>query len=452
MTEYALSDRGSVDLVTEDYYDTEILRLFDGLRVDREQMIDAQATLVPETDNPLFPDSVAVYVQGLKVARFGAEDARRYWAPLCRVVASGYSPVAPVRFWATLRKVEGRVVLESRASLSVSRPDLLFPANDSPTHAALLPQGPSLKVLDEKDHAEYLHAVLPPSGESRVILTLEANHLKLPGGQEVDSVDVLHDRRVVGRLSTQMSEQLAPVVRDAFARDKLTAAWGTIRGSAFELSLTVQTVRADDIPSSWRAHLPNSLPQLRPEQADYEIEPAFAPSHAEEHPENKRPVTAGQESPEPTAAERPRAPLWERALRDRAPKERAARERGTKERAVQDGPVKERASGERAAATRTPRERPARTRWPVSAQARIGWVLGLVGLVVLLLGLVLIFFRPILGILGLLLGGSLAFTGLYVARLQAGEPGEPVPSLASTDARAQAFSELGTSRSRERSS
>ncbi|WP_129658054.1 hypothetical protein [Rothia halotolerans] len=401
MTEYALSDRGSIDLVTEDYYDTEILRLFDGLRFDREQMLDAQATLVPETDNPLFPDSIAVYVKDLKVARFTQEDASRYWRPLTRVVASGYTPVAPVRFWATMRKVNGRVGLESRAILSVSRPDLLFPANSSPVHAALLPQGPSLKVLDEKDHAEYLHSILPPSGEGRVILTLEANHLRLADGQEVDSVDVLHDRRVVGRLSTQMSEQLAPVVRDAFAREKLTAAWGTIRGSAYELSLTVQAVRADDIAEAWHAHLPNSLPQLCPEQDSYEIEPAFAPSHAEQHPENKRQVQR----------------------RDPAPAE------------VQEEPRRE--------------PRPPRRRAPLSAQGRAGWILGMAGLVVLLLGLVLIFFRPILGILGLLLGGSLAFTGLYVARLQSGAP---VPQLASDEEAGTAFPELDAAPRTERSS
>ena len=73
----------------------------------------------------------------------------------------------------------------------------------------------------------------------------------------------------------------------------------------------------------------------------------------------------------------------------------------------------------------------------------------MVGLAVLLLGLVLIFFRPILGILGLLLGGSLAFTGRYVARLQSGAP---VPQLASDEERGTAFTELDAAPGTERSS
>ena len=43
----------------------------------------------------------------------------------------------------------------------------------------------------------------------------------------------------------------------------------------------------------------------------------------------------------------------------------------------------------------------------------------------LLAGVVLLFVRPVLGILGLLLGGSLAFCGLYLARLDVAE--QPVP-------------------------
>ena len=49
-----------------------------------------------------------------------------------------------------------------------------------------------------------------------------------------------------------------------------------------------------------------------------------------------------------------------------------------------------------------------------------------IGMLVLLAGVVLLFVRPVLGILGLLLGGSLAFCGLYLARLDGA--GQPVPA------------------------
>lgn len=369
MTEYALNDRGSLELVTEDYYDAEILRMFDGRRLDREQVVDAVAHLVPEPDNPLFPDSIAVWVDGHKVARMSTEDSERYWKPLGRIVSSGYVPVAPIRYWATQRRDNGHSRLETKAVLSLSRPELLFPINSSPIHAALLPQGPSVKVLDENEYAEYLHDVLPVSGEGRVILTLEANRHKMVDGQEVDTVDVLHDRRIVGRLSTQMSEQLAPVVRYAFENNKLTAVWGTIRGSSYELSLTIQAVRANDIPRSWYLDLPNSLPQLKPQQDAYELDPAFVPTEAEDNPELKRAPRPGEEP------------------------ERAYPMTHGSTAASRNGFLRQ-------------------DHHPVA----LG--LGAVGALILILGIVFVFFKPVLGIIGIIVGASLAFGGLYIARAQ----------------------------------
>ncbi|RUQ22580.1 hypothetical protein [Kocuria sp. HSID16901] len=371
MTDYALNDRGSLELVTEDYYDAEILRLFDGKRLDREQVVDATAQLVPEPDNPVFPESIAIWVNGYKVARMTVKDSERYWNPLARIIYSGYTPVAPIRFWATQRRDGDHPRLETRAILSVSRPELLFPINASPLHAALLPQGSSVKVLNENEHAEYLHDVLPMSGEGRVILTLEANRHKLADGSEVEVVDVLHDRRIVGRLSTQMSEQLAPVVRYAFQHNKLTAVWGTIRGSSFELSLTVQTVRADEIPSSWYTDLPNSLPLLKAKQDSYDLDPSYVPSEAEENPSLKR-----AEKPD-DAVER---------LHPDTHGSSSATKAGFVERHRHSGGS--------------------------------GWGLGVLGALILILGIVLIFFKPILGVLGIIVGASVVFAGVYMSRFQ----------------------------------
>ncbi len=98
-----------------------------------------------------------------------------------------------------------------------------------------------------------------------MILTLEANQMKLSDGRLIDTVEVLHDRKLVGRLSTQMSAQLAPVVKYAYDRNRLTSAWGTIRGNSLELSLTVQALRASEIPAEWYRTLPNNVPELLPE-------------------------------------------------------------------------------------------------------------------------------------------------------------------------------------------
>lgn len=260
MVDYALGDRGSVDIVTDDYYEAETLQIFEELHIDRERIWYGEARLVPEPDNPYEPNSIAVYIDEFKVGRMSPADSAAYWDSITRVVASGYEPIAHLQLSAVAVRTEsGNMRVKSTGVLSLSAPSSLFPLNDAPTRATLLPQGPSMKVLDEKEHSEYLHSILPPSGEGRVILTLEANQLKTSDGRFVDSVEVRHDRKLVGRLSTQMSEQLTPVIRYAFENDRLTSAWGTIRGNTLELSLTVQAARPADIPQDGTRPCPTTF-------------------------------------------------------------------------------------------------------------------------------------------------------------------------------------------------
>ena len=68
-----------------------------------------------------------------------------------------------------------------------------------------------------------------------------------------------------------MSEQLTPVIRYAFENDRLTSAWGTIRGNTLELSLTVQAARPADIPQEWYETLPNNVPALLPVGEEYDV-------------------------------------------------------------------------------------------------------------------------------------------------------------------------------------
>lgn len=275
MTDYALNDRGSLDVVTENFYDTEIMRVFGGLSAGRAQTWNGMAALVPEPDNPFDPRTVSVRVGENKVAHLSSEDAHRYWHPLSRVIASGYTPVVPLHLEAELLRQDGVAEVDARAVIDIAPPDLLFPLNTAPAQAAVLPQGSSIKVLDEQDFAEYLHSIVPASGEGRVILTLEVNKVRNSHGVTVDTVDVLYERKQVGRLSTQMSQQFIPIINHAFDHDLLTAVWGTIRGSSFEVSMTLQAARASEVPAQWFTELPNDVPELLPEAEQYEVPAAY---------------------------------------------------------------------------------------------------------------------------------------------------------------------------------
>ncbi len=281
MTDYALNDRGSLEIVTENFYDTEIMRVFGGLSFGKLRTWTGNAALVPEPDNPFDPHTVSVRIGPNKIGHLAQQDAQRYWPYLARVIASGYTPVAPLKLDATVLRQDGQAEVEATARLSIAAPDLLFPLNTPPTHAAVLPQGPSIKVLDEQEFAEYLHSVVPPSGEGRVMLTLETNKVRNHHGQVLDIVDVLYERRQVGRLSTQMSQQFIPIIDHAFQHELLTAVWGTIRGSAFEVSMTIQAARPEEIPAEWFEHLPNDVPELLPPAEDHPVPDAYVPAEAD---------------------------------------------------------------------------------------------------------------------------------------------------------------------------
>lgn len=281
MTHYALNDRGSLEIVTENFYDAEILRVFGSLPYGMVETYSGAASLIPEPDNPFDPRTISVRVGENQVGHLAKEDAARYWPAVTRVVASGLVPTAPIILKATLVDEDGTPEVDATGRVQLSPPDLLFPVNSPPQRSTVLPQGPSIKVLDEQDHAAYLHSILPKSGEARLFLTLEVNQIRTHHGDHAEIVEVLHERQVVGRFSTQLSEQFIPVIRHAFEHDLLTAVWATIRGSAYEVSLTVQAARPDSIDPAWYQALPRKGDELLPEADEYEVPSSYVPTEAE---------------------------------------------------------------------------------------------------------------------------------------------------------------------------
>ncbi len=375
MADYALGDRGSVHVITNDYYDAEILQVFEELQIDRERIWNGEARLVPEPDNPYESHSIAVYIDDIKVGRLSPEDSAQYWKPITRVIASGYEAIVQMQLSAVLRRQNHEEYIESQGILSLSPPGSLFPLNQAPQQATLLPQGPSMKVLDEKDYSEYLHSILPPSGEGRLILSLEANQVRNADGTFTDIIEVFHDRKKVGRLSTQMSEQLVPIVRYAFEHNKLTSAWGTIRGTNFEVSLTVQAVRAHDLPQEWFAELPNNVPELLPDTDSFEVADAFVPTEGEKHRQHlaagkKRRGLVGSLTPPPAPP-------------------------------TQESPAPVTSENKRS----------------TSPTQRMTLLLGILGGLIFIVGVIVLFSRPMIGIVAIVLGTSILFLGIYMNRV-----------------------------------
>ena len=120
MVDYALGDRGSVEIVTDDYYEAETLQVFEELHIDRERIWYGEARLVPEPDNPYEPNSIAIYIDEFKIGRMSVADSAAYWEPITRVVASGYEPIAHLQLSAVAVRTEnGDMRVKSTGALSV---------------------------------------------------------------------------------------------------------------------------------------------------------------------------------------------------------------------------------------------------------------------------------------------------------------------------------------------
>lgn len=411
MTDYALNDRGSLDVVTENFYDTEIMRVFGGLSAGRAQTWTGMAALVPEPDNPFDPRTVSVRVGENKVAHLSSEDAHRYWHPLSRVIASGYTPVVPLHLEAELLRQDGVAEVDARASIGIAPPDLLFPLNTAPAQAAVLPQGSSIKVLDEQDFAEYLHSIVPATGEGRVILTLEVNKVRNSHGVTVDTVDVLYERKQVGRLSTQMSQQFIPIIHHAFEHDLLTAVWGTIRGSSFEVSMTLQAARASEVPAQWFTELPNDVPELLPEADEFEVPPAYVAVESD-HGRNSKKWRRGFTAAHPEAA----------AGGSAGARSLAARFRGDPARTSEPSRADAATADDAAAAGSPDTARPARSTGgsTVSSLARglrpvVSALLALT-VILVLLGIVLLGVEPLATTLMMIVAVATGFMAVYLHR------------------------------------
>lgn len=196
-----------------------------------------------------------------------------------------------------------------------------------------------------------------------------------------------HDRKLVGRLSTQMSEQLTPVIRYAFENDRLTSAWGTIRGNTLELSLTVQAARPADIPQEWYETLPNNVPALLPVGEEYDVPAAFVPTEGERH---------YLESSAQQAPKRRRGFMSSLTGGSSAPEQ--ARSELAAEKPVIEYSIEEEEYYE-----------------PSERERLLNLVKG-AGLAVLVAGLISMLWTPMLGILIAILGGAVAAVAFYFGR------------------------------------
>ena len=161
---------------------------FEELHIDRERIWYGEARLSPSLITPTSRIALPSILtssgrshERCRFRRWPIGSPSPAWLPpgtsRLRICSSPPWPFAP-----------RTVTCDMKSSGVLSCP---HPVRCSPQRCAhpchFSPRDRPWKVLDEKGTPN-THSILPPSGEGRVILTLEANQLKTSDGRVVDSV------------------------------------------------------------------------------------------------------------------------------------------------------------------------------------------------------------------------------------------------------------------------
>ncbi|WNM25288.1 DUF2510 domain-containing protein [Demequina capsici] len=261
------SMRDELEIVGEAYRPDAFRALWDGQLPTNRNGAEFRdvAQIVADFGNPYDSHALAVWVRGQHVGYFDRDTASE-WAPYLRDVkrAGGYLEV-PARVWAAAR--EDRVA--ARVTVRLPNPDELMAANTPPKDGVTLPRGSMIQVTKEEDHmavlTRYTNGTTLP-----LAVTLHAIH-EIRARSATETVEVRIDGERVGILSPTQSANLLPLVKYVEERGQTAIAHATLKGNSLKADVTLDVLKAQDVPDVWLAALgPKTVDLNRPRRPEYE--------------------------------------------------------------------------------------------------------------------------------------------------------------------------------------
>ncbi len=283
MTEYRLPGRdnwANMEVVGEYYRESEIIRALGRKpRIDEDLIVNTDALLVPEPDNPFGKKAISVRINGNVVGYLATDDAEDYWNVIGRITASGHTAVTKARIWATYRRSwdgKGKPEFKARISIALGEPHLLCAVNNPPARPhGVLPWGNRYQVTKEQDHFDVLFNYVPTEGAGFVLVTLHRATRTLKNGTERQFVEVRVDGERVGEMSPTTSQNFLPVIEHMDTIELQTVAWAAIDGSSLAAQLVLLAAKSTEIPDEWLNEGPNQVPVFVEQSDHYELPPAY---------------------------------------------------------------------------------------------------------------------------------------------------------------------------------
>lgn len=257
----------TLEVVGEAYREKSVIAALGGLTPGVERTVeDAVTFLIHEPENPYGAGhAVMVWMNGHHVGYLASEEAARYMPYIKRISDAGYLPTTAGRIWGVSRyDWEGKLKHHLYARVALNDPEQLTPTNNPPTNDySFLPWGNAIQVTKESDHLAELTEHLQGS-DSYAIATLREASRTLKNGNVREYVTVHLDGDEIGELTPNMSEKMLPSIRHLHDLGYEAAAWARVKGSSLAIEVTLQVAKAHEVPESWLADIPVTVPSLNP--------------------------------------------------------------------------------------------------------------------------------------------------------------------------------------------
>lgn len=252
---------GQIEVAGEAYRGASFASLFRNVRDFRSDCgaeFEDVALLGDDRANPYGQGrAISVWVRDKHVGYIPDSNTQAWYPVVAGLNAKGYVLGVPARVWAVQRQGEP---VRARVSLAMGEPSLVFPANEMPENAALIPSGGRYQVTKEDDHLDVLKKwVNGNSAGTAVAFTLHAiTEIRPRSAPEL--VEVRIDGERVGVLSGVTSNNLLPLVKYIEARGWAPTARGPVKGSSLKADVEITAIKAQEADEAWLKSLGDAVP------------------------------------------------------------------------------------------------------------------------------------------------------------------------------------------------
>lgn len=197
---------------------------------------------------------ILVTLAGQVVGQLPHEAVRAWMPEIQHADKSAFNIQVDARVWA----VDDDGIIRSRVTLSMPNPGETYAPGPMPnSRHVVLPPGRTVQVTGEEHHLPELVRLLAGRSKIGAVATL---HEQPPAGNAKPRVAVCLYGQEVGTLTPATSEHYLPIVRACGQAGALVVSRATVSGNQLKVDVTLNAMRAGELPAEWIAQNVPALP------------------------------------------------------------------------------------------------------------------------------------------------------------------------------------------------